>query len=237
MRSESVRLLKTLPHPCGYFGERTAQNLVIDPLAADLPELFDLALTRGFRRAGGHIYRPACPRCRACVPARVPVAEFRANRSQRRTQARNADLAVAIEDARYTDEYFALYRRYLETRHYGGGMDDAAADDFTRFLTSPWSPTRFLTFRRDGRLLAVAVTDFGRLGLSAVYTFFDPEEAARSLGTFAILTQVDIARERALPHLYLGYWIAGHPKMGYKSAFRPLEVLRSEGWVRAGPAA
>lgn len=230
MRSESIRLLKTLPHPCGYFAERTAQNLVIDPLAADLPQIFDLALTRGFRRAGGHIYRPACPRCRACVPARVDVAKFQPNRSMRRTIARNRDLEVAIEDARYSDECFALYRRYLEARHYGGGMDDAAAEDFTRFLTSPWSPTRFVTFRARGRLLAVAVTDFSALGLSAVYTFFEPDEQARGLGTHAILTQIEIARERGLPHLYLGYWIATHPKMGYKAAFRPLETLRSDGW-------
>jgi arginine-tRNA-protein transferase len=237
MRSESVRLLKTLPHPCGYFGERTAQNLVIDPLASDLPELFDLALTRGFRRAGGHIYRPACPRCRACVPARVPIEAFRMNRSQRRCAARNADLAVSIEDARYSDECFALYRSYLGTRHAGGGMDDAAADDFTRFLTSPWSPTRFVAFRHGRRLLAVAVTDFGRLGLSAVYTFYDPAEAARGLGTYAILRQIELARERGLPHLYLGYWIAGHAKMGYKARFRPLETLRSEGWVRVAESA
>ena len=233
MRSESVRLLKTLPHPCGYYGERTAQNLVIDPLAPDLPQLFDLALARGFRRAGGHIYRPACPRCRACVAARVPIGEFRPNRSMRRTRARNTDLAVAVEPASYSDEAFALYRRYLETRHPGGGMDEAGAEDFTRFLTSPWSPTQFVTFRHDGRLLAIAVTDFVPLALSAVYTFFDPDEAARGLGTFAILTQIELARARALQHLYLGYWIAGHPKMHYKSAFRPLETLRSDGWTRA----
>lgn len=235
MRSDVVRLLKTLPHACGYYAERTAQNLVIDPLAADLPALFDLALTRGFRRAGGHIYRPACPRCRACVPARIPVAAFEPNRSQRRCRARNADLVITVEDAVYSDEYFALYQRYLATRHKGGGMDDAQSDDFTRFLTSPWSPTRFVTFRKGGRLLGLAVTDFGKYGLSAVYTFFDPGEAARSLGTLAILTQIELTRERGLPHLYLGYWIANHPKMAYKMQYRPLELMRGDGWARAAP--
>src|SRR5687767_8330044 len=127
MRSDTVRLLKTLPHACGYYPERTAQNLVIDPLAADLPELFDMALTRGFRRAAGHIYRPACPRCRACVPARVPIDVFTPNRSQKRCIKRNADLVVSVEPAVYQDDYFALYRRYLASRHRGGGMDEAAA--------------------------------------------------------------------------------------------------------------
>ena len=230
MRSDAVRLLKTLPHACGYYPERTAQNLVIDPLATDLPELFDMALTRGFRRAGGHIYRPACPRCRACIPARVPVGKFRANRAQRRCAARNSDLEVSVEPAVYSDEYFALYRRYLSSRHRGGGMDEAVSEDFSRFLTSPWSPTKFVTFRDAGTLVAVAVTDFGRFGLSAVYTFFDPGREDRSLGTYAILTQIALTREAGLPHLYLGYWIANHPKMSYKQRFRPLELMRSDGW-------
>lgn len=232
MRSEVVRLLKTLPHPCGYFDGRTAQNLVIDPLASDLPGLLDLALTRGFRRAGGHIYRPACSRCRACIPARLAIEDFRPNRSQRRCMQRNADLEIEVEAARYTEEYFELYRRYLGARHPGGGMDDAVPGDFMRFLTSPWSPTRFVCFRERGRLLAVAATDESPCGLSAVYTFYDPADSARGLGTFAILTQIEMARARGLPHLYLGYWIAGHPKMGYKTDFRPIEVLRSEGWTQ-----
>jgi arginine-tRNA-protein transferase len=233
MRSESIRLLKTLPHPCGYHADRVAQNLVIDPLAADLPEVYEIALTRGYRRAGGHIYRPACGRCSACVPARVPVAEFTPNRSQRRCLRRNADLSFSDAPARFSDEVFDLYRRYLGARHPGGGMDDAEREDFGRFLTSPWSPTRFFEHRLDGRLLAVAVTDVTRHGLSSVYTFFDPDEAARGLGTFCILHQVAECRRRDLPHLYLGYWIDGHPKMGYKQNFQPLELLRGPRWERA----
>ena len=237
MRSESVRLLKTLPHPCGYYPERVAQNLVIDPLAADLPEVYEIALTRGYRRAGGHIYRPACGRCTACVPARVPVAEFAANRSQRRCLRRNADLSFAEAPARFDDAVFDLYRRYLGARHPGGGMDDAEREDFGRFLTSPWSPTRFFEYRLGARLLAVAVTDATRHGLSSVYTFYDPDEAARGLGTYCILHQVAECRRRGLPHLYLGYWIDGHPKMGYKRNFQPLELLRGQRWERAAPPA
>ena len=232
MKSEAVRLLKTLEHPCGYFDERVAQNLVIDPLASDQPQIYALALPRGYRRAGGHIYRPACPRCRACTPSRIPAASFAPDRSQRRCLARNDDLEVSLEPASASDEAYALYQRYLQQRHPGGGMDDADPEDFSRFLVCPWSPTRFLCFRAGGRLVAVAVTDVMREGLSSVYTFYEPGEAARGLGTYAILSQVALARREGLAHVYLGYWIDGHPKMGYKSRFHPLEVLRGQRWER-----
>jgi arginine-tRNA-protein transferase len=235
MRSDAIRLLKTLPHPCGYFAERVAQNLVIDPLAADIGRVYESALTRGYRRAGGHIYRPACARCQACVPARIPVAEFRPDRSQRRNLRRNADLAIEDQPARFTDEAFALYARYLAGRHPGGGMDDADREDFVRFLTSPWSPTRFLELRLGATLVAVAVTDVTRHGLSSVYTFYDPDLARRGLGTFAILSQIEAARRLGLAHLYLGYWIAGHAKMDYKARFAPLELMRGPHWERVAP--
>ncbi|HET9484147.1 MAG TPA: arginyltransferase, partial [Xanthomonadales bacterium] len=125
--------------------------------------------------------------------------------------------------------------RYLGGRHAGGGMDESQPDDFSRFLTSPWSDTRFVTFRRHGRLFGVAVTDWTPHGLSAVYTFYDTTEPDRGLGTFAILTQIELTRVASLPHLYLGYWIDQHAKMHYKARFRPLEVLRGEKWERLAP--
>lgn len=231
MRSEVVRLFQTLPHPCGYFADRTAQNIVIDPSAPQLSQIYDLAVQRGYRRAGGHVYHPQCGVCRACVACRVPVAQFRPDRSQRRCLARNRDLTVRVTAATYSDEYFLLYQRYLRARHAQGGMDEARPEDFSRFLYTAWSPTRFVEFRDADRLLALAVTDFCAAGLSAVYTFFDPDAQARGIGTFAILSQIRIARERALAHLYLGFWIAGHAKMDYKARYRPLEVLRGGEWV------
>jgi arginine-tRNA-protein transferase len=231
MRSERVRLFQTLPHGCGYYAERTAQNLVIDPAAPRLDQLYGPALERGFRRAGGHLYYPNCPQCHACTPCRIDVDGFAPDRAQRRCLKRNADLEVVECMAGYNAERHALYERYLRTRHSGGGMDEADASDFRRFLTAPWSPTLFLEFRQGERLLAVAVTDVCLNGLSAVYTFFDPDERARSLGTYAILQQVQLARRRGLPWLYLGFWIDGHPKMDYKRRFRPLQVRTREGWV------
>lgn len=230
MRSDSVRLFLTLPHPCGYFAERIAQNLVIDPGAPNLAESYELAVERGYRRAGGHVYLPQCKGCQACIPCRVPVDRFTPDRSQRRCLARNADLAIDIHRAALTEERFDLYRRYLSARHPDGGMDHATRDDFDRFLYTAWSPTFFIEFRTRGRLVAVATTDFCRSGLSAVYTFFDPDEHARGLGSFAILSQIRIARQLALPHVYLGFWIEGHPKMHYKARYRPLEILRDGRW-------
>jgi leucyl-tRNA---protein transferase len=235
MRSERVRLFQTLPHPCGYYAERTAQNLVIDPAAPRLDQLYGPALERGFRRAGGHLYYPNCPQCRACTPCRIDVESFAPDRAQRRCLKRSADLTVIECMAGYNAERHALYERYLRTRHSGGGMDEADASDFRRFLTAPWSPTLFLEFRQGARLLAVAVTDVCLNGLSAVYTFFDPDEAARSLGTYAILQQVQLARRRGLPWLYLGFWIDGHPKMDYKRRFRALQIRTREGWVPLHP--
>jgi arginyl-tRNA--protein-N-Asp/Glu arginylyltransferase len=231
MRSDHVRLFQTLPHACGYYPGRTAQNLVIDPAAPQLDRLYGAALDHGFRRAGGHLYFPHCPSCHACTPCRIDVANFKPDRSQRRCLKRNDDLIVRECMAGYNSERHALYSRYLRTRHPGGGMDEAEASDFRRFLTAPWSPTVFLELHKDDRLLAVAVTDVCITGISAVYTFYDPDEQERSLGTFAILQQIELAKRRGIPWVYLGFWIEGHPKMDYKRRFRPLQVRTAEGWV------
>ncbi len=231
LRSERVRLFQTLPHACGYFPARTAQNLVLDPAAPNLPRLYALSLARGFRRAGGHVYHPHCPRCHACEPCRIDVAGFSPDRSLRRCLAVNRDLEMAECAPGLTDERHDLYARYLRARHPGGGMDEASDEDFTHFLAALWSPTVFLEFRLSGRLVAVAVTDVCESGLSAVYTFYEPDLPRRSLGSYAILRQIEQARTRGLPYLYLGYWIAGHPKMGYKARFNSLQVLGPGGWA------
>jgi arginine-tRNA-protein transferase len=229
-----VRLFRTGAHPCGYWPDREARDLVLDPRDPRLPQLYPLALHWGFRRSGDIVYRPGCAGCRACVAVRLPVAEFAPDRSQRRCLARNADVDARIVAPVRTDEHLALYRRYLSTRHAGGGMDDHGANEFDQFLVGSWNDGRFLELRRreDHRLLAVAVTDLLPDALSAVYTFYDPDEAARGLGTLGVLKQVEWARRDGRAHLYLGYWIAGHRKMDYKCRFQPLEGFDGNGWRR-----
>jgi arginine-tRNA-protein transferase len=231
LMTDRVRLFQTLPHTCGYFAERTAQNLVVDPGAPNLDKLYGPALAKGFRRAGGHLYLPQCAACQACVPCRIDVERFTPDRAQRRCLNRNADLTIREGIPGFTPERHELYERYLRARHSGGGMDTADAEDFQRFLAAPWSPTLFLEYYLGDRLLGVAVTDIALAGVSAVYTFFDPDEEARGLGTFGILQQVALAERRGIPYVYLGFWIAGHPKMDYKRRFRPLEIRRHGRWI------
>lgn len=223
-------LLHTAPHPCGYLPDRETTNLVLNPAATSLGDDYPAALAVGFRRAGPMIYRPQCQGCHACVPCRIRVAEFHPSRSQRRCLKRNADLDIQVTRPGLTDERLALYRRYMHRRHRGGGMDPGRAEDFKRFLDAHWSPTVFLELRNQDRLLAVAVTDVCDAALSAVYTFFDPAESKRSLGTCAILQQVQLAQRRGKDFVYLGYWIAGHPKMDYKVRFNAVELYDGQSW-------
>ena len=240
--NEELRLFQTGEHPCGYWPQRQARDLVIDPHDTRLGQLYPQALSWGFRRSGDLVYRPHCANCRACVPVRIVVSAFTPDRSQRRCLARNADLECRVVPAQRTDEQFALYQRYLAHRHRGGGMDDHSPHEFDQFLIGQWSQGRFMEIRQrtpdgaPGTLLAVAATDVTATGLSAVYTFFDPTHAARSLGTFAILQQLQWAARLGLAHLYLGYWIAGHQKMDYKRRFSALESYDGRRWNRSETA-
>jgi arginine-tRNA-protein transferase len=234
---EPMRLFHTPEHPCGYWPERQARDLVFDPGDPRLARMYPMALGWGFRRSGNLIYRPHCRGCQACVAVRIPVAEFRPDRSQRRCLARNADLEARVCQAERSDEHFALYRRYLASRHPGGGMDGHGVSEFDQFLISAWGQGRFLEIRTrlphgTGELMAVAVTDVVADGMSAVYTFYDPDAADRGLGTFAILQQIAWALRDGKRHLYLGYWIDGHRKMDYKRRYRPLETFDGHRWTR-----
>ncbi len=161
----------------------------------------------------------------------MAVAHFLPDRTQRRSLKRNADLTLDVAPARYSDEHFDLYTRYLGARHADSPMADPTHREFEQFLIANWSPTRFFEWRLDGRLVAVAVTDVTANALSAVYTFFDPAYDSRSLGTHAVLGQINWARANMRPHLYLGFWLKDHPKMDYKRQFRPLERLWNGHWI------
>ena len=236
--TDDLRLFQTGSHPCGYWPEREARDLVLDPRDPRLGHFYPRALEWGFRRSGDIVYRPSCAGCRACVAVRIPVHAFMPTRSQRRCLARNAGISARVAPAQRSEEHFALYRRYLQARHRDGGMDDHGTAEFDQFLVGAWSDTRFLELRdtpvpgsnAPGPLLAVAVTDRVSTGLSAVYTFYEPDQAGRGLGTLAILRQLEWARREGLRHLYLGYWIDGHARMDYKRRFHPLEAFDGRGW-------
>jgi arginyl-tRNA--protein-N-Asp/Glu arginylyltransferase len=234
--NDDLRLFQTGGHPCGYWPQRDARDLVLDPKDPRLAQVYPQALDWGFRRSGDIIYRPNCHGCRACVPVRVPVHAFTPDRSQRRCLQRNARIQDRVVPAERQPEHFALYQRYLDARHRDGGMDGHGPSEFDQFLVGAWSDTRFLELREPpqgntpGRLLAVAVTDRVPGALSAVYTFFDPDLRAQGLGTLAVLRQIQWARREGLEHLYLGYWIQGHAKMDYKRRYRPLEAFDGRHW-------
>lgn len=233
--TSSVRDLKvytTYPHSCSYLEEQEATTLFVDPRQDVDKKLYSKLSVLGFRRSGNHIYRPHCASCNACIPARLPVNEFHARRGQRRILKRNRDLMITRCDSIRDDEAFDLYRRYINLRHSDGDMYPPDRDQYEAFLNNVWECTQYYRFYDCGRLVAVAVIDELDNGLSAIYTFFEPEEERRSLGTYAILWQVEKALEMNLEYLYLGYWIRGCQKMSYKSDYRPLEVYVNSRWTR-----
>ncbi len=230
MSSGNLSLYITVEHECGYYDDRLTANLIPDPQISMHSGLYSLLISKGFRRSGAFVYRPHCKTCNACIPCRINVAQFQPGRNQRRCLKRNAELTTHLVPARFKEEYFSLYSRYLNSRHPDGTMADPRREDFTSFLLNDWDTSLFIESRLHGKLLSVAVVDFLTAGPSAVYTFFDPEEKQRSLGTFAVLQQVWLAQLYQLPHIYLGYWIKDHPKMDYKRHYAGLELFQNESW-------
>jgi len=218
-------------HPCSYLPGRCAASLFADPTARMTNTMYSRLAEYGFRRSGSHTYRPSCPNCTDCIPVRMPVQDFHPGRTQLRVRRRNTDLIVNPVAPEYHEDHFQLYRRYIATRHPGGGMDDPDPRKYLEFLTCAWSDTRFYEFRLDQQLLAVAVVDHLEEALSAVYTFYAPEQSNRSLGTYAVLWEIELAQRLGLPWLYLGYWIKDCPKMAYKGHFRPLQIWRDGQWL------
>jgi arginine-tRNA-protein transferase len=220
----------TQPGPCPYLPGRVEQRIVTPFSLDDGPALFDSLNQAGFRRSHGFLYRPACPGCHACVPVRVIVDRFVPSRRFRRVEKRNSDLVATCAPAVSSDEQYDLFKRYLEARHDDGGMARMNRDEYAELVERATAETFIVEFRLAGALVAVALTDRLLSGLSGVYTFFDPDLAARSLGTYTILWHIAEAARAGLPFFYLGYWIDGTRKMRYKTQFRPIEQLTATGW-------
>jgi arginine-tRNA-protein transferase len=226
----ALHLYLTAPYPCSYLEGRSARSQVATPSLLITTPVYSELVRHGFRRSGTFTYRPRCDNCLQCVPVRVAVDAFRSSRSQRRSCRQHATLNATLHALQDKPEYFELYRRYQSARHRDGGMDDDSPEQYRNFLLQSHVDTMLVEFREAGVLRMVSVVDVLQDGLSAVYTFYDPDVAHASYGTYNVLWQIELCRKLQLPYLYLGYWIADSRKMAYKERFRPLEGLLEGGW-------
>ncbi len=233
----------TAPTPCPYLPGRLERKVFTHLVGRRARELNDVLTHGGFRRSQTIAYRPACDICRACVSVRVVVNDFQPSRNMRRILAANADLIGTAVPAKPTSDQYALFRGYLDARHSEGGMADMTVLDFAMMVEDSHVETTLIEYRRRGidtaltgrgagPLLGVCLTDVLADGLSMVYSFYEPDEDTRSLGTYMILDHIERARRLGLPYLYLGYWVEGSKKMAYKGRFMPQERLMPHAWVR-----
>jgi arginine-tRNA-protein transferase len=231
----------TAPSPCPYLAGKEERKVFTHLVGERASELNNILTQGGFRRSQSIAYRPACEGCRSCVSVRVVANEFEASRSMRRIVNRNSDLVGEMKIAVPTSEQYSIFRAYLDSRHRDGGMADMTVLDYAMMVEDSHIETRVVEYRRRegdqagrqaGDLIAVALTDVLGDGLSMVYSFFEPDEASRSLGTFMVLDHIERARQMGLAYVYLGYWVRGSRKMDYKSRFLPQERLTPDGWAR-----
>ncbi len=235
----------TAPQSCPYIDGRRERKLFTALQGSGAAALNDKLSKQGFRRSQNVLYRPSCADCTACLSARIRIDGFRSTRSQRRTLARNDHMRREVTSPWATDEQYALFRRYLGARHADGGMADMDIFEFAAMIEETPVRTRVIEYWDDRPaatggmpvLRAVCLTDVLDDGLSMVYSFYDPDRAGDSLGTQIILDHVRLATESTLPFVYLGYWVPGSPKMGYKAQYSSLEIFKNREWRAIGDPA
>ncbi len=228
-----LQFYATPEHVCSYLPDRQARTLFVDPKAQLIAQDYAALSELGFRRSGEHVYRPHCTNCSACISVRIPVDRFRFTRNQKRVLKINSDLTCQPEKATFTQEHYELYERYICARHPDGDMYPPSEEQYRSFLTSSRFDTRFYAYRHQHQLVAVSVIDPLPNGLSAIYTFFDPDLPRRSLGRYAILQAILHTRSEGGEHLYLGYWVRGCQKMDYKILYTPIQILHKGRWIDA----
>ncbi|AQS41640.1 MAG: Putative arginyl-tRNA--protein transferase [Candidatus Tokpelaia hoelldobleri] len=231
----------TAPSPCPYLAEKFERKVFtpVPPVAANAAVINAALTLQGFRRSQNIIYRPLCEGCQACVSVRVPVAEFKPDKTMRRLYKTNADIVVEIIAPQASQEQYTLFKAYLAARHATGSMADMTFSDYAMMVGDSAVNCNLIEYRRapdstnrSGKLVGVALTDNLPDGCSMVYSFYDPAEKKRSLGTYIILEHIHRTAQNALPYVYLGYWVEGSDKMHYKIRFQPQEHLGKGGWRR-----
>lgn len=234
----------TASSPCPYLTGRMERKVFTHLIGDDASRLNDTLSQGGFRRSQNIAYRPACERCSSCVSVRIVVDDFKPSRSFRRVITQNRHLIAREVDSRATSEQYSLFRGYIDTRHHDGGMAEMSVLDYAAMVEDSFVNTHVVEYRlppaipiagpdhRKGQLIAAALTDHLTDGLSMIYSFYDLDYQSSSLGTFMVLDHIERARTMGLPYVYLGYWVPGSAKMGYKERFRPQERLTADGWNR-----
>ncbi|MCR9125282.1 MAG: arginyltransferase [Rhodobacteraceae bacterium] len=224
----------TAPQPCPYLEGRMERKLFTALQGENAEKLNNSLSQQGFRRSQSVLYRPSCAECSACLSARIDVAAFTASRTQRRTSRANAHLRRRTTSPWATEDQYDLFRRYLDRRHSTGGMADMDVFEFAAMIEETPIRSRVVEYvdSSDNALTGVSLTDVLEDGLSMVYSFYAPDLPRQSLGTYMILDHIEIAREAGLPYVYLGYWVPGSQKMGYKSRFSGLEVYLGGAWQK-----
>lgn len=232
---QALQFYTTGSYPCGYLEGQQARSLVAGPSHLIDGKAYSTLIQQGFRRSGLFTYKPQCEHCQACRPIRIDAKHFQANRTQQKIWRKHNHLQTQRAPLIYNREHFALYRRYMTARHKGGDMDVDSAAQYSKFLLKSRVDTNLIEFRNEeGLLQIVSIIDIIDDGLSAVYTFFDPDTAG-SLGTYAILWQLERCQIMQLPWLYLGYWIEESRKMAYKIRYKPYQILVNGVWTAIKP--
>ncbi|MCV2884267.1 arginyltransferase [Aestuariibacter sp. AA17] len=224
-----MRFGLTQEFDCSYLSDQREQLLVLVENEQAQAKHYDILIGAGFRRSGEQIYRPHCTACHACQSLRVLASSYSPSKSQKRITNKNSDITV-VASLDEKPAYYTLYARYINTRHRDGSMYPASEHQYRSFISSQWCQTLFFEFYHHDKLIGVAVTDLLANALSALYTFFDPDYTYRSVGKFAIIKQIEYARKKNIPYVYLGYQIDACEKMNYKREFYPHERFIDNKW-------